>query len=171
MPSKKGHERKPVATGWARLFAPIFRLSKFRRTVQDMDVLMSTLSNNFTAVEMWNLNPGGGERGPFLVVQAGIAPGDEQVRESLWVLRPDGKWVDSMYYGAKGTPELLDEALFASSQDVMDLLGRLAPKAEVEPTQVTEEELRSWLARTEGRDAMASVRRFLEGYKERHTVA
>ncbi|MBN8248031.1 MAG: hypothetical protein J0L84_11365 [Verrucomicrobia bacterium] len=132
---------------------------------------MSTLSNSFTAVEMWNLNPGGGERGPFLVVQAGIAPGDELVRESLWVLRPDGRWVDSMYYGAKGAPELLDEVLFASSQAVMDLLGKLGPKAEIEPTQVSEAELQAWMQRTAGRDAMATVRRFLEGYKQRHAGA
>jgi len=129
---------------------------------------MGTLSNSFTAVEMWNLNPGGGERGPYMVVQAGIAPGDELVRESLWVLRPDGKWVDSMYYGAQGKPELLDEVLFPSSKAVMDLLDRLGPKAEVEATEVTETELQAWVQRTAGGDPMERVRHFLEGYKQRH---
>ncbi|MBL9173076.1 MAG: hypothetical protein JNL10_06045 [Verrucomicrobiales bacterium] len=129
---------------------------------------MGTINNSFTSVEMWNLNPGGTDRGPFLVVQAGIAPGDELVRESLFILRPDGKWVDAMYLGAAGKPELLDDALFPSSQSVMELLGRLGPKAEVEPTTVSDAELQSWIQRTAGTDPMQRLRNFLEGYRQRH---
>ena len=129
---------------------------------------MPTLSNNFTAVEMWNLNPGNAERGPFMVVQAGIAPGDDQVRESLFLLRPDGKWVDSLYYGATGKAELLDEALFPSSKAVMELFGHLGPKAEVEPTEISPADLAAWLQRTAGSNPLQRVRNFLEGYRQRH---
>lgn len=129
---------------------------------------MPTLSNNFTAVEMWNLNPGNAERGPFLVVQPGIAPGDDQVRESLFLLRPDGKWVDSLYYGATGKPELLDEAVFPSSKAVMELFGHLGPVAEVEPTEVSPADLAAWLQRSAGSNPLQRVRNFLEGYRQRH---
>lgn len=131
---------------------------------------MGTLTNSFKDVEMWNLNPGGAERGPYLVVQAGIAPGDDLVRESLFLLRPDGKWVDAMAIGAAGKPELLDAVLFPTSEAVMTLLGTLGARAEVEPTTVTDAELQTWIQRTAGTDPMQRVRSFLEGYRERHAA-
>ena len=108
---------------------------------------MGTINNSFTSVEMWNPTRGA-DRGPFLVVQAGIAPGDELVRESLFILRPDGKWVDPMWSRGCWKPELLDEALFP--QAVMELLGRLGPKARWSQPRSVTRELQAWIGRTSG---------------------
>ena len=59
---------------------------------------MRTISNNYQDVELLDLGSEGEMRGPFLVMQEGCTPGEEALRESLFVLRPDGCWVDVNVY-------------------------------------------------------------------------
>lgn len=129
---------------------------------------MNTITNNFTDVEMWNLNPGAAERGPFLVVQRGLAPDDPRMRDELFMLRPDGRWVDELGYLVSEKPELLDEAVFDSGQQVMELLGRLGSEPQMADASVDEQALRAWQARVAGTDPLQIFKRWMDGYKERH---
>ena len=54
---------------------------------------MRTITNNTQDARVLDLGPEG-ERGPFLVTQVGVAPGDELCRDRFFVLRPDGMWAD-----------------------------------------------------------------------------
>lgn len=129
---------------------------------------MRTITNNYNDLEVWNLDAFTGQRGPFLVVQMGIAPDDERLRPGLFILRPDGRWVDALYYLASGKPELLDEAIFQDTQQVMALLDRLDPKPEMAEAPLDEASLKTWLESTQGTDPMQRVRDWLEQYRQRH---
>lgn len=117
---------------------------------------------------MWNLDAWSGGRGPFLVVQTGVAPGAASVRVGVYVLRPDGLWVDTAYYMAAGRPELMDEAVFGTTQEVMELLERLNPEARLAPVEVDESALKRALDQTAGQDPLQRSRGWLEGYRQRH---
>lgn len=130
---------------------------------------MRTLTNNYQDVEVWNLDSWSGARGPFLVVQMGVPPGRENAGEGVYFLRPDGSWVDATHYMASGKPELLDEAVFGTTQEVMGLLAQLDPEAKVAETEVDEEALRSALARAAGQNPMERCRLWLEGYRRRRS--
>lgn len=132
---------------------------------------MRTITNHYQDLEVWNLDPWSGQRGPFLVVQTGMAPGDDQLRERLFVLRPDGQWVDIHYYAVTADPELMDQALFTGMPQIMTLLDKLPAKPEVADLNPDEESLRAWLTRTAGSDPVARLRLWLEQYKQRRRDA
>jgi hypothetical protein len=129
---------------------------------------MRTLTNNYQEVEVWNLDAWSGGRGPFLVVQTGAAPGADSLREGVYVLRPDGLWVDTAYYVAAGRPELIDEVVFGSTQQVMELLDSLDPEAKIAPLDVDDSALQSALTQTTGQEPLQRMRAWLEGYRQRH---
>jgi len=129
---------------------------------------METLSNDYRDVELLDLgSEQERQRGPFLVVQAGYTPGDEDVYESLFVLRPDGCWVDVNVYLSSGKPELLDEAVFTSAQQVMELLDNLPPEPKVAELPVSEEGLRAWLEAHPPGAMLEMARHWLAHYRER----
>lgn len=128
---------------------------------------MQKLSNNYQDLQVWNLNPGKGPRGPFLVTQSGVAPGDDRVRGGLFVLRPDGKWVDITVYLIAEHPEQLDEAVFDSTQAIVELLTGLGIEAEVEDPPVSEDRVREWLARSGPGTVMDRLRQWVQDYRRR----
>ena len=67
---------------------------------------------------MLNLGPGG-ERGPYLVTQTGVSPNDPLAKERMFVLRPDGRWVDFNAYVCQGKPEAMDEIVFSTTTEIM----------------------------------------------------
>ena len=83
---------------------------------------MRTITNNPQDARVLNLGAEG-ERGPFLVIQVGIAPDDELCRERMFVLRPDGHWVDFNAYASKGQPEAMDEIVFPSAEQILETFG------------------------------------------------
>ncbi|MBN9691047.1 MAG: hypothetical protein J0M24_12495 [Verrucomicrobia bacterium] len=135
-----------------------------------MQTSKRTLTNHFQDVELWNINPDATieDRGPFLVVQIGVAPGDDRQEEKLFALRPDGNWADLMYYFSLGKPDALDPVVFESSQAVMQLLDQLGSKAKVDPVTVSAEQLRAWLDRTQGGNLKERLRSWLQQYRNRH---
>ena len=54
---------------------------------------MRTITNDYRNAQILNLGSGG-ERGPYLVTQTGVAPSDPIPKTRMFVLRPDGCWVD-----------------------------------------------------------------------------
>ena len=128
---------------------------------------MKTLTNDYTAVRVWNLEGPQGQRGPYLVTQLGIAPNDELMRESLFLLRPDGCWVDVTAYMSAGQPEFAEEAFFDSTEQIMTLLDQLGAEVKVADLPVSEEGLRAWLANNPPGTALARAQLWVEQYLER----
>ena len=130
---------------------------------------MRNLTNFYADLEVWDLDPDRNRRGPFLVVQFGVAPADEQVRERMFVLRRNGQWVDFLYYVTQDKPGVMDETLFASTHDVMELLEQLDLKPQVVDVSVDDSALKRWLERTKGEGPMEPFRLWLDEYHQRHS--
>jgi hypothetical protein len=129
---------------------------------------MRTISNDYREVELLDLCPVRTNRGPFLVLQQGYAPGDADLRESLFVLRRDGSWVDVNVYLSAGDPELMSEALFSSAQQVMELFADLPAEPRVAELPVSEAGLRAWLEQHPRGTLLSAARTWVASYRERH---
>lgn len=128
---------------------------------------MRTLTNDYLAAEVWDLDPAAKSRGPFLVTQMGLAPGSEGTRPAMFILRPDGRWADLAAYLSTGRSEALDEAVFESTQQIVELFRRLPPEAQVAHLPISEAGLRDWLAGAPPGSAFEKARRWLAEYRER----
>src|SRR6058998_3583404 len=102
---------------------------------------MRTITNNYRDAHILNLCSGG-ERGPYLVTQTGVAPNGSLAKERMFVLRPDGRWVDFNAYACQGRPEVLD-------------------------LPVDEAGLKAWIERQKGGNPLEAAREWAVGYKER----
>ena len=86
--------------------------------------LMRTITNDYRDAQISNLGSGG-ERGPYLVTQTGVAPSDPIPKTRMFVLRPDGRWVDFNAYACQGKPEAIDEIVFSTTPEVMETFAKL----------------------------------------------
>src|SRR6266540_4703466 len=91
---------------------------------------MHTVTNNYRDAHILNLGSGG-ERGPYLVTQTGASPNDPLARERMFVLRPDGRWVDFNAYVCQDKPEAMDEIVFSTTTEVMETFGKLMGRPQV----------------------------------------
>jgi hypothetical protein len=80
---------------------------------------MRTITNDYKDAQILNLGSGA-ERGPYLVTQTGVAPSDPLLKTRMFVLRPDGYWVDFNAYASQGKPEVIDEIVFPSITKIME---------------------------------------------------
>jgi hypothetical protein len=128
---------------------------------------MRTITNNHLDAQILNLGSDT-DRGPFLVTQVGVAPNDALVREKLFVLRPDGQWVDFNCYVCQGRPEAMDEIVFATITKVMETFGTLLGKPRVLVMPLDEAGLKAWIARQESGDPLQAARLWATQYKNRH---
>ena len=85
---------------------------------------MHTITNNYRDTHILNLGSGG-QSGPYLVTQTGVSPTDVLPKEKMFVLRPDGQWVDFNAYACQGKPEVIDEIVFTTTTQIMEMFGRL----------------------------------------------
>ena len=85
---------------------------------------MRTITNDYHDAQILNLGAGS-ERGPYLVTQTGVAPRDAIPKTRMFVLRPDGFWVDFNAYASQGKPEAMDEIVFSTTTQVMETFGKL----------------------------------------------
>jgi hypothetical protein len=83
-----------------------------------------------------------GERGPYLVTQTGVAPSDALLKTRMFVLRPDGYWVDFNAYASQGKPEAVDEIVFSSMTKIMETFGKLFGQPRVLSLPINEKELK-----------------------------
>src|SRR5262245_28000354 len=108
---------------------------------------MSTISNRYADVEMWNVNPGTGSRGPFVIVQCGAAHGDELSNEQMFLLRRDGKWVNILCFDSTaGQSRWPDEMIFETPQELLQVLSQLQATPEVVELPFTSEGWRCWIS-------------------------
>src|SRR2546423_15375470 len=83
---------------------------------------MRTITNHYRDSQVLNLGSVG-ERGPYLVTQTGVSPNDPLPKERMFVLRPDGRWVDFNAYACQGKPEAMDELVFSTTTEAMAMIG------------------------------------------------
>jgi hypothetical protein len=128
---------------------------------------MRTITNDYREAQVLNLGSGGA-RGPYLITQTGVAPRADLPRTKMFILRPDGQWVDFNAYACQGKPEVMDELVFATMADVMKLFGRLTGPVRVLELPVDKEGLEAWVKRQEGGNPLESARAWAVGYRTRH---
>ena len=128
---------------------------------------MRNITNDYHDAQVLDLGTSGA-RGPYLVIQTGVSPRAEIPKTHLFVLRPDGQWVDFNAYACQLKPEAMDEIVFQSMTDVMTLFGRLIGPPRVLDMPIDEAGLKEWLAQHEGKDSLASARAWAAKYRERH---
>src|SRR5258706_1114689 len=110
---------------------------------------MRTITNDYRDAQIANL-ASRGERGPYLVSQTGASPSDAFAKERMFVLRPDGRWVDFNAYACQGKPEAMDEIVFSTTAEVMTTFGKLFGRPQVLELPVDEAGLNAWIARQTG---------------------
>ena len=128
---------------------------------------MRTITNDYRDSQILNLGSGD-EQGPYLVTQTGVGPNDAMPKTRLFVLRPDGCWVDFNAYACKGKPEAMDEIVFPSTAKVMETFGKLFGRARVLSLPIDEEGLKAWIERQEHGDPLEASRAWAKQYKVRH---
>jgi hypothetical protein len=126
---------------------------------------MNTITNRYADIEMWNVDSGTEKRGPFMIVQCGAAPGDDLMKEQMFLLRHDGKWVNVLGFDSAGQAEELDEMVFDTPRQCLQLLRQLQALAEVADAPATNERMRFRPARAAGADPLSSLYRLTEHYR------
>jgi hypothetical protein len=128
---------------------------------------MRTITNDYRDAQILNLGSGT-ERGPYLVIQTGVAPNDSMPKTRMFVLRPDGCWVDFNAYACQGKPEAIDELVFPNVAKVMEAFGKLFGRPRVKDLPIDEEGLKAWIDRQEHGDPLEAARAWASEYKKRH---
>jgi hypothetical protein len=127
---------------------------------------MRTITNNYRDTHVLNLGSGG-DRGPYLVTQTGVAPSDPLAKERMFVLRSDGRWVDFNAYACQGKPEVIDESVFSTTREVMETFGKLLGRPQVLDLPVDEVGLKAWIERQKSGNPLEAAREWAAGYQER----
>lgn len=127
---------------------------------------MRTITNDYRDAQVLNLGSSG-ERGPYLVIQTGVAPRAEIPRTHMFVLRPDGQWVDFNAYACQGKPEAMDELVFSAMAEVMTLFGKLIGPPRVLDLPIDKAGLEAWIARQKGGNTLEAARAWAAQYKAR----
>jgi hypothetical protein len=128
---------------------------------------MRELTNDYRDLQVINLDPHSGDPGPYLVTQSGTAQFNAECRESLFVLRPDGVWVDINAYLGEGTLDGLQAALFGNLAQVQALLDSLPSEAKVAELPVSEDGLATFLATHPPGTTRQRLRAWVEAYEAR----
>jgi hypothetical protein len=127
---------------------------------------MRTITNDYKDTQILNLRSGG-ERGPYLCTQTGVSPSDPLLKTRMFVLRPDGHWVDFNAYASQGKPEAIDEIVFSSMTKIMETFGKLFGRPRVLDLPIDEAGLKDWIERHSS-DPLEVARAWVEEYKVRH---
>src|SRR6266853_519134 len=128
---------------------------------------MHTITNNYRDAHILNLGSSG-QSGPYLVTQMGVAPRDPIPKTRMFVLRPDGSWVDFNAYASQGKPEATDEIVFSTTTQIMETFGKLFGLPRVLDLSVDEEGRKAWIERQEHGDPLEAARAWAKEYKIRH---
>jgi hypothetical protein len=128
---------------------------------------MRTITNDYRDAQILNLGSGG-ERGPYLVTQTGVAPSDPIPKTRMFVLRPDGRWADFNAYACQGKPEAMDEIVFSTTAEVMETFAKLFGRPHVLDLPVDEAGLESWIERQKSGNPLEAAHEWAVGYRERH---
>jgi len=127
---------------------------------------MRAITNDYRDAQILDLGSGY-EKGPFLVTQTGISPNELVPKTNIFVLRPDGQWVDFNAYACQGKPEAMDELVFRTMGEVTELFGKLAGRPRVAELPVDQEGLKKWLDRHEGGNPFPAAQLWAVEYRKR----
>jgi hypothetical protein len=127
---------------------------------------MHKITNEFKDAQVLNLGSEG-QRGPYVVTQTGVAPSDPLLRTRMFVLRPDGHWVDFNAYASQEKPEAMDEIVFPSVTNIMETFGKLFGRPRILDLPVDEAGLNNWIERNSG-DPLQASRAWVRQYNVRH---
>jgi hypothetical protein len=127
---------------------------------------MRTITNNYRDAHILNLGSSG-QSGPYLVTQTGASPSDALPKEKMFVLRPDGQWVDFNAYASQGKPEAMDDIVFSTTTQIMETFGKLLGRPRVLALPVDEAGLKAWIERQKGGNPLEAARAWAVGYNER----
>jgi hypothetical protein len=127
---------------------------------------MRYLTNDYRDAQILDLGSKG-QLGPYLVTQTGCSRTATVPKTHMFVLRPDGQWVDFNAYACQRKPELMDELVFASVSDVMNRFGQLRGTPRVLDLPVDETGLSAWLQQQEGGNPLEAARAWAVKYRER----
>jgi len=127
---------------------------------------MRTITNDYRDAQIVNLGSGS-ERGPYLVTQTGVSAKDAIPKTRMFVLRPDGYWVDFNVYASQGKPEAMDEIVFSTTTQVMETFGKLFGAPRVLDLPIDEAGLKVWIAGHEHGDPVEAARAWAKEYKMR----
>ena len=128
---------------------------------------MQRITNDYRDTRILNLGSGD-QRGPYLVTQTGASPTDPFGKERMFVLRPDGRWVDFNAYASQGKPEAMDEIVFSTTTQIMETFGKLFGRPQILDLPVDEAGLKAWLERQKDANPLEAARAWAVGYQERH---
>jgi len=127
---------------------------------------MRTITNDYRDAQILNLGSGVAS-GPYLVTQTGVAPSEEVPRTHMFVLRPDGRWVDFNAYASQGKPDAMDEIVFSRMAQVMETFGKLFGRPQVLNLPVDKDGLNVWIERQKKSDPLESARAWALQYQTR----
>ena len=86
----------------------------------------------------------------------------------MFVLRPDGEWVDFNAYACQGKPEAMDELVFRTMSEVREVFGKLARRPRVLELPIDKEGLKAWLDRHEDGNPFQAAHLWAVEYRKRH---
>jgi hypothetical protein len=127
---------------------------------------MRTITNDYHDAQVLNLGSAA-EAGPYLVTQTGVSPTAVVPKTFMFVLRPDGQWVNFHAYAAQGKPEAMDEIVFPSMNEVRATFSKLFGRARVFDMPIDKERLQGWLERHEGGDPLKAAHAWAIEYRQR----
>lgn len=127
---------------------------------------MRTITNDYRDAEILDLGTGY-ETGRFLVTQTGVEPNGPVPKTHMFVLRPDGEWVDfnaclPRKTGSNG------RTVFRTMSDVKEVFGKLARRPRVLELPIDKEGLKAWLQRHEGGNPFQAAHSWAVEYRKRH---
>jgi len=128
---------------------------------------MRTITNDHRDAQILNLGRSG-DKGPYLVTQTGVAPNAQIPKTRMFVLRPDGRWVDFNAYACQGKPEAMDEIVFPSIFKLMATFGRLMGRPQVVDLPIDEDGLKAWIGRQKSGDPLEAAYAWVSHYRLRH---
>jgi hypothetical protein len=128
---------------------------------------MRTITNNYRDAQVLNLGSDA-SAGPYLVIQTGVSPTAQVPRTNMFVLRPDGCWVDFNAYACQGKPEAMDEIVFLSLPRVVETFGKLFGQARVIDLPVDKAGLKAWIDRQKSQNPLEPARAWAVQFKARH---
>jgi hypothetical protein len=127
---------------------------------------MRYITNHYQDAQVLDLSSGG-QVGPYLVTQTGVSPNDPVPRTHMFVLRPDGRWVNFNAFACQGKPEVMDELAFPNMAKVIATFGNLPGKPVVLDLPVDGAGLNAWVARQKGGDPLEAARAWAVEHRKR----
>ena len=128
---------------------------------------MRNITNDYRESQVLDLGTAE-QRGPFLVTQTGVNPADTIPKTKMFVLRPDGCWVDFNAYASQGKPELMDELVFPTMAEVIQKFTSLLGKPRILDLPVNEEGLKEWIEKQKHGNPLVAAQAWAAEYRKRH---